>query len=1012
MKLKRIFMTGVLASSMLALAACGDDAEGKLAEETPIEEGKETEKAKDTEGQGGQGGEGQEGQGGEGQEGQGEGETETEKGLTLSGALTAFNNFSFEDYINQLIESYKGDNSYLTINGDWKEYSYDGQDKLKNTHNRSAQYIYTLDDIAKVYGIETGDNNTEGRFEAIKDGIVQTFKFVDKSYSYQSYEMFEDLDEGMESTIAAFIQEFIFGGNPIDSAEPFAKIVDQYKDMIVPYLINNVKEVDGKEVIDVQSMIADAKSLVTEKTGVSDPFKAILSAIEPFIASEDPTAEGANKYGFIKLNIGSLSLSSGVSFDLSLDKTLLANVLTEAKNNNMTLAGLLEDAYGLHADTIADYISGKKFPAISYVAGFINKVINTAINNQSEDDENNSQSSTQSKPVAHFDIQSMLLGILNRKITDGSLAAADMLDFDFTIDLDGNFATKVALPIEMYDKDEDEFKTMPFAAYVSQNNGELFAIVGGNNPTVSSADEDTLNNYKNKFGVDDSLLNPFIGEISQIKGYVTYLVDETDSTKSALNVNVMDLPYKAEITNGDTFNIVITGPAFDEKGNPVVENNELKCEEIATISYTEADGLSLNAYYMDYSLVIEDNSITFVKPYISSSATIGNTQIATRQYEETVVNYNTEDSLIDVTVKQYANRPAEGVTQDSISTRYFGIKEVENGFEIKQELENEYEYGLDVLTITKEDSEDNSVYSFAYTTTFDDASEKKIENQTIVLSFDENAKSLSFYKANDYYNYIIENNTKKITNSTENANKIDATLSVDEENDQLVLDLKINNYKGLEVLDGKFTLNHSTDAENEEALISEVEAKIAENNTFKFNKTVAELIAENQDCKASSPEESGAVKINQLVIDDEKKIVSYEGVFQFGHVDYYYAATGYTFNQVNIYANIQGDLGLDHYEYLGYSSTVRLFTDNNKISNIIGRQSIIVNGVNYIVVYQNDTYTIYDENQNDVTATLIADDKVKSNLDECNTQYKTQIVNFKDNIVTEIELNYNTNAKQ
>ena len=47
MKLKRIFMTGVLASSMLALAACGDDAEGKLAEETPIEEGKETEKEKD-----------------------------------------------------------------------------------------------------------------------------------------------------------------------------------------------------------------------------------------------------------------------------------------------------------------------------------------------------------------------------------------------------------------------------------------------------------------------------------------------------------------------------------------------------------------------------------------------------------------------------------------------------------------------------------------------------------------------------------------------------------------------------------------------------------------------------------------------------------------------------------------------------------------------------------------------------------------------------------------------------
>ncbi len=1010
MKLKRIFMTGVLASSMLALAACGDDAEGKKTEETPVEEGKETEKAKDTEGQGGQSG--------EGQEGQGEGETETEKGLTLSGALTAFNDFSFEDYINQLIESYKGDNSYLTINGDWKEYSYDGQDKLENTHNRSAQYIYTLDDIAKVYGIETGDNNTEGRFEAIKDGIVQTFKFVDKSYSYKSYEMFEDLDEGMGATIAALIQKFIFGGNPIENAEPFAKIVDQYKDMIVPYLINNVKEVDGKEVIDVQSMIADAKSLVTEKTGVSDPFKAILAVIEPFIASEDPTVEGANKYGFIKLEIRSLS-SSGLSFDLSLDQTLLANVLTEAKNNNMTLAGLLEDAYGLDENTIADYISGKKFPAISYVAGFINKVINTAINNQSEDDENNSQSSTQSKPVAHFDIQSMLLGSLNRKITDGSLAAANMLDFDFTIDLDGNFATKVALPIEMYDKDEDEFTTMPLAAYVSQNNGELFAIVGGNNPTVSSADEDTLNVYKNLYGVNDALLNPFIGQIPQPMGYVTYLVDATDSTKSVLNVNAFDMPYKAEITNGDTFNIVITGPAFDEKGDPVVENNELKCEEIATISYTEADGLSLNAYYMDYSLVIEDNSITFVKPYISSSATIGNAQIAIRQYEETVVNYNTEDSLIDVTVKQYANRPAEGVTQDPISTRYFGIKEVENGFEIKQELENEYEYGLDVLTITKKDSEDNSVYSFAYTTTFDDASEKKIENQEIRLSFDENAKSLSFFKANNYCDYIIENNTKKITNSTENASKIDATLSVDEENDQLVLDLKINNYKGLEVLDGKFTLNHSTDAENEEALISEVETKIAENNTFKFNKTVAELIAENQECEASGPDgNDGCVKINQLVIDDEKKIVSYDGEIKFySYVDYYNyyadATNVYTFDHVNIYANIQGDLGLDHYEYLGYSSRVRLFTDNNKISNIIGRQSISVNGVNYIVVYQNDTYTIYDENQNDVTATLIADDEFKTILDGCNTQYKTHIVNFnKDSIVTEIELNYNTNAKQ
>ena len=86
MKLKRIFMTGVLASSMLALAACGDDAEGKKTEEEkPVETEKEKEKEDDP------------------VQPVDPVEPEEDK-FTLSDALTALNNFSIEGYLQNLVD--------------------------------------------------------------------------------------------------------------------------------------------------------------------------------------------------------------------------------------------------------------------------------------------------------------------------------------------------------------------------------------------------------------------------------------------------------------------------------------------------------------------------------------------------------------------------------------------------------------------------------------------------------------------------------------------------------------------------------------------------------------------------------------------------------------------------------------------------------------------------------------------------------------------------------------------
>ena len=124
MKLKRIFMTGVLASSMLALAACGDDVEGKPAEEKE----KEVDPVQP-------------------------GEPE-EKPLTLSEALTALNNFSIEEYLQKLVNDYTGENSYVNITTSSKDYEYDkSTDKAPSkTYESNGNYIVTLDDATKIYG--------------------------------------------------------------------------------------------------------------------------------------------------------------------------------------------------------------------------------------------------------------------------------------------------------------------------------------------------------------------------------------------------------------------------------------------------------------------------------------------------------------------------------------------------------------------------------------------------------------------------------------------------------------------------------------------------------------------------------------------------------------------------------------------------------------------------------------------------------------------------------------------
>ena len=1005
MKLKRIFMTGVLASSMLALAACGDDVEGKPAEETPAEE-----KEKEVN----------------------PGEPE-EKPLTLSEALTALNNFSIEEYLQKLVNDYTGENSYVNITTSSKEYEYDkSTDKAPSkTYESNGNYIVTLDDATKIYGKSFDGEYGETEYASVVAGLQTLTRTSTNEISHT----FKDLDSYgenvIENLIVSSISDFVFGGNILESVLPLAEKADLVKGKVLTYLSGKVKSENGVEVIDVPAILADVKGEVDKQTSGIDAGATLLSLAAPFIipSSNDEnvttltTIHDTYPMGFIYLTYD----KDTMSIELSVDNDLLAMVLDD--NKDKTIAEFLAAAYStdeveLEADDILAMVTTGK---LGGVFALLEKALATTGKN--------------------IDFSKMIENYSKMPISDIS-GFATYLDFNLSYALlEGTFATKVNFPmIDIPEDPSQEPEVNPMFAYLSYANGEFVAFYGSD--YEGNTEAFTLDEYKATYGVvedDELLIRDFIGANTTPIVYVTYLADADDETKSVLNV--MDM-YKAYITRTETsLEAEIQTMKLDDKGDPVTDTSGMPIYvTIATVSYsndetgtifdagygymdkneqnedefkrmvsltyanTVADGFSFNAYYMDMSIDVTENSITLVKRGNSVTTYVDQKPVTKQHYEVIELEFNTEDAIFAYSLKEYDQYPEKDANLAPVKANSLSIKAIENGYELDQtSMRTADNYSNDVVaTITKEIKDKKAVYTLNIDETTVTEKINKVSNTNVVL--DEAAKSLEFSKTTDKTGYKIDENKQKVVDyDYKNSNAVDLKITFDEENKKIVSEYTGNNSYGQLEEETKVEITYATNAEAKAALIKEVTDAQEANKLYDLTLTKSQLEQYNSVVDVYNYDEGkiGTMFEYNVTIDKEHNKVSYTGIV-LRTVDDIYGdyIDGYTISDLNLLFDIKGDLDLTNYHHNIKDKRLKLYTTNNVIASpISGTQTITKGSEQYDVIYSGNSYTIMEHGQGgaDVTTEFLANNpSVEDRLDDYLNEFKSESSKLDNSVVDEI----------
>ena len=1005
MKLKRIFMTGVLASSMLALAACGDDVEGKPAEETPAEE-KEKEVAPvqpvDPV------------------------EPEEDK-FTLSDALTALNNFSIEGYLQNLLDKYAGEDSYINIVANRNGYEYkDSSDKTGTKYESNAQYIVTLDEATKIYGKSFNGQYEETEYDSLIKGIATMASISKTEVSHKVEDITSTAETNIEKLIASTIEELVFEGNVLESSLPLAEKADLVKGKVTEYLSGKVKEVNGVEVIDVPAIIGDVEDKVSEKTAGIDAGATLLSLAAPFIIyskqvedkTDLTTIHDAYPMGFIYLDY---DLKDKMTVELSVDKDLLAMVLNDYKGE--TILKLLADAYSTDEAQLTEQNILEKFTTgkLGGVLALLNKALASTMGEG-------------------FDITKAIQYYASAEIQDDIIGLASMCDFNLSYAItEGTFATKVNVPVVITNEDPSKTQIMPLFAYISYANGELVALAG-QDVSTDKADAETLAKYKGYLGIasdNELLLRDFLGNGAQPMGYVTYLADATDENKSVLEVNAMIFDYMALITKTENgVDVDIQSMKLDDKGDPVKDKTTGKYvfEKVGSLSYTNDEtgtifdaaygymdkneqnedvftkvisltyansveaGLSFNAYYQGlFELEATDNSMTLVKLNKTESTPVGSGVVIVKYYDVIELKFNTEDALVELSIKQYDQYPAKDSNIAPIDVNVQKLKKIENGYEYVQELTHSgYEENVS-CTITKEDTDDNSVYLINMIDTTD--SNNTVRVNTLSLVADEAAKSIEFSKSSDTTYYKIENEQKVVDEEIKDINAIELKLAYDEENKKVVSDFSKNDKYGRLSKEIHVEVSHETDAEDKEALIKEVEDGQAANEFYDLNLTVTDLKAVNTNCvvRNNADGKVGTLKDYTLTIDKDKHKVGYTGtlVITDDEIDVTVGCSN-----VNYEIAVSGNLALNNYYHEKNLNLLYLYTDDNKVNSVVAKQNVTYNGNTYFVTYEGTSYSITDADGKPAEL-----DSLSDMFDSILEKVNKKIAKFDDSILEEVDFN-------
>ncbi len=1002
MKLKRIFMTGVLATSMLTLAACGED-EAKPQENPPVDDGENKVNPPVDDG-----------------ENKvtppvdpvvPEPEPEPEDEFTLNDALDVLKNYSTKNIVDGLVEKYKGDNSYLYANYNSKDYYYDTvtSKTASKTITKNEKNILTLDDLTKVYRFESSISDETGaipgyEYTSIVNGLSTEVKKQDKylrSYNHPAFDYDED-DSTIVKLLAQALNQLIFGGNVIENFGPVATTFDAYKNKAIEYLEAKViKNEAGDEVLDINAIKNDILAKAgLESVASIDPSQLILQIISPFLtdSKEEASVVHANeesKNAFIRTSIVKDGTHlSGINFNV--DSELLALVLNDYVTNNKTLADFIIDAYNLDENAINDLFDAEKNPKIASIFKGIDLLVNKVLKMQVK-------------------TQYMLGSLLNMPFTDELVDQLSQFGLNFALNLDTkDFATKVVLPIEMGEGNNSTI--VPITVYLALANNEFVGIFGKN---ISSdlANDETLASYKENLVVNDDLLKPFIGTIQPL-AYASYLIDDEDATKSEINAGQfwpstqMIEPYKVTIVNNDEkFEAAYYNMAIDGEGNPVkdpVTNKPLLSDKetgkVTILKPTEETPASINAYYNQNEFKIDENGIYLYYNKQNRAESI---------YKEISIKFNEQDVVAEgeegffnylvVEEKNYDKDYKNDETAKVLKTDELKVRKIANGYEL-YETTSEDKYSSELtINVKKLVADDETVsYELNFNKTSDDGEDNEIKEE--IAKIEVTNSSLRVLTNNNYKEYTVEaDGTKKDVESSiiMGKNMQDITFSYDEELNGFVVTENSNDSYGRKSDEVTLTFEYRND-EEAKPVIEEIEKAITQYGKYNIDMTDAEFKLINGDDfdNALITSDNGTFTsiTNETYTFNEDGTITVSGDMSLYQMkESKYQAADFLENKLVSNFKVTGTLDLGNYILDTNEGTylrVKFSFDEIAIANSTYR---VYEGSGYDVVFDAEgNYVVYNAGTTEVVTNY--SDGVKAELDEIKSNYETYLEDAKSRL--------------
>ncbi len=916
MKLKRIFMTGVLATSVLALSACGDEEEKPVEqiEEEPTEE-----------------------------------EPAEEEPFKYSEALNVLGDLSAESFVNKFITDYVGDASYLLAKSTKTVYTSktneDGTKSrvVKDVYN--GNHIYTLEDICKAYAIVKDSNNGINFAYANNGGIINEVANDSKNDMHQTYPLvrIDEDDNPIVQMINGFASKLLFKGNPLTSAQEYAKIADKYKNKVVDYLKGKViTDENGKESLDFKGMIS-------EKTPKIDAAQALALLSPIMTTSSKTTAEihEENPYAFLK---GAISLSP-FSISVSLDKDLLNEVLND--NKGKTLSSVLASAYGIEEEALLGMIFSED------IVGYSQMIASMA---------------------GGFDVLALLQMKLTQTINDSFIEKVNYLDFDvkLTPNNDGKFddyAFKVTAPIDMENPENGQLETTPMGIYFAANKGDYFATVGMD--SFLPVDKDNKLEAAKSYGVKEELIADFMTSIYPM-GSAVYTANPDDKTKGTLDISFGEFMFSLDIINGESqFDVAINQPKFDENGFVYDDENNLVYEKVGALTYTKGTP-NLSVYYNNFVLETDKNGL-------HAGFETDNDDYS---YATIDLVLNQDDTIFDATMNCYSAKPEEGAKVELVFVEHAGAYKVENGYRFEYSDEDDNSVMGGSVTITKDMVNENPIYYVDFVSNTFSSSKTEIKEKTEYNKFVVDYANLTF-KYQDYTNRdeyaVAEDGTKTLVSHVENGDGKTIEIILDKENKKLNITEDKTNSKGEISSNDVITVEFAKDEELKNSVIEEINQAITANSVYNLTVSDAELNKANEsyasvDVCYGDDIYRGMIDDPSFTVNNKDHEVAITGDLSYSLGGTYYSEE-FVLNDLSLKGVIEGKLDLTQYVYEKNHNRLQLSVSSIKINDISFNQSFNYNDVKYTVVYKDDKYVIYDTDLNDVTKDFEDIAIVKNQLD-------------------------------